>query len=475
MGGARGDVEPGYAASMKIIPERASARLRRHSSFLRRPTLTLLDQCVASISNVFVGIGVGRLTGSANLGGFTLAYAWWLTLGALHRAMVTDPMAIEEDAVGPESKNRIQRAFATALLLGVAAAVLFALSGVLLLVAGQRIFATGMLAVSPFIPFLVLQDFWRRVGFMIRKPGKTLANDALFDLVQGLCFTGAVLGGVRSAPLMIASWGMGAVAGALFGFAQFRVPPAFRGGVSLIRERWALIKWLTAVAVVGTGTAECTSVIGGAVLGPAGLGGLNAAQTLVTGPAMVLIQAQGSIGLPEASRALAQRGWAGLSRVARWVMAAGVITTAASAAVVVVASHALLKLIYGPEFAHFWLAADVMAFGLFINSFAIGPILVLKATKRPRPLFVSQVISLAALVVPLPVLGILYGVTGAADAILLSAVGTVVPLLIAQRAVRKSYTAEKPIAPEVGSEIAATQPVDAVGLLGQLMETPDRA
>ncbi len=63
----------------------------------------------------------------------------------------------------------------------------------------------------------------------------------------------------------------------------------------------------------------------GAILGPAGLGGLKAAQTLVVGPSGVLIMAGGSIGLPEATKAYKEKGWSGLTRVARLVTAGGVL------------------------------------------------------------------------------------------------------------------------------------------------------
>jgi hypothetical protein len=44
---------------------------------------------------------------------------------------------------------------------------------------------------------------------------------------------------------------------------------------------------------------------------------------MVAGPAGVLIQAGGSVGLPEASRAYTERGVGGLLAVARRVTAAG--------------------------------------------------------------------------------------------------------------------------------------------------------
>ena len=271
---------------------------------------------------------------------------------------------------------------------------------------------------------------------MQRRPGKTLTNDLVFDFVQALAFIAVILDGVHSAPLIIGSWGIGAVAGALLGFFQFSVRPSIRGGLLFVRDRWQLIKWLDSRGDSRYRYWSGHRRHGRRIARLRRFGGLNAAQTLVTGPAMVLIQATGSVGLPEASRALAQRGRTGLWRVSLIVMAAGIITTGASFAVILIWGKALLRLIYGPQFSHFWLAADVISLGLFINSFAIASILVLKATKRAQPLFYSQVVSLAALVIPLPVLAVFYGVTGAADAILLSCVGTVISLLVFQRSAR---------------------------------------
>src|ERR1700728_2453863 len=63
----------------------------------RRAILTLTDQGFSSLSNFVVGVAIARGAGAAALGGFSVAYAGWLVLAAMHRALVTDPMAIEGD------------------------------------------------------------------------------------------------------------------------------------------------------------------------------------------------------------------------------------------------------------------------------------------------------------------------------------------------------------------------------------------
>ena len=65
----------------------------------------------------------------------------------------------------------------------------FALMGVALVAVGEHTFGLGMLAIAPWLPVLVVQDYWRWVGFMSQRPGRALANDTVFNCVQGAAFT----------------------------------------------------------------------------------------------------------------------------------------------------------------------------------------------------------------------------------------------------------------------------------------------
>src|ERR1700722_3078310 len=89
----------------------------------KRALLTTADQAFSSASNFVVGVAVARIAGPQGLGGFSLAYACWLILAALHRSLVTDPMAIENDAVLADAPARLQRGFASEVILGIAVAV----------------------------------------------------------------------------------------------------------------------------------------------------------------------------------------------------------------------------------------------------------------------------------------------------------------------------------------------------------------
>ncbi|MFZ0170536.1 MAG: hypothetical protein WAL04_02530, partial [Acidimicrobiales bacterium] len=349
----------------------------------------MTDQVFASGSNFGVGVFVAHVAGANGpeaLGAFSLAYACWLVLASLHRALVTDPMAIENDAWQDDRKRRLRSGLAAEIILSVVAAAIFLLAGIVLVLAGGLAFkfGLGLVAIAPWLPFLVIQDYWRWLGFMHKLPGKALANDTVFNIVQGSCFVVLFLD--RNHPVVhhyavvfvVGSWGAGAAVGAVFGLWQFSVRPALRGGVTLLRSRWYMSKWLAGQSVTAWGSSQAIILVAAFFLTPVGLGGLRAAQTLVTGPTFVLIMAGGSVGLPEASRALADRGWRGLRRVAWGVSAAAMASIGLVSVFVFTIGSTLLRFIYGPAFARYWSSADYFAISLLIAGLGIGPILILK-------------------------------------------------------------------------------------------------
>jgi O-antigen/teichoic acid export membrane protein len=387
-----------------------------------RAFITTLDQGVASASNFAVAVAVARISGVAGLGAFSLAYAAWLFVAAMHRSLVTDPMAITGDARHPsDARANVRAGFAAEVTLGLCTGGIFVLIGAALVILGQRSFGVSMLAVAPWVTFLLLQDYWRWIGFMQAKPGKALANDAVFDLVQAAGFAFLLVGHFHSTPLAIAAWGLGAVAGAVFGLWQFRVWPGLSGGWRWLRAKWAVSRWLAANSTASWGLTQLYAVLTAVILGPAGLGGLKAAQGLVSGPSYVLVQAGGSVGLPEASRAYDKHGWTGLNRVSRLVTGAGAASVGLVLVVVLFFGQRLLSLFYGHQFGRYASVAVVMAIAYVISTLSLGAVLKLKMTKQTRLLFVVSLVALVPYMLAVVALARTFGVIGAADAY---AVGT---------------------------------------------------
>ena len=87
-----------------------------------------------------------------------------------------------------KASEAIRHGIAAEIILGLVATALFVALGIVLRVLGLEAFGNGVLAVAPWIVFLDIQDFWRWIGFMQGKPGKSLANDVFFTVIQTVAF-----------------------------------------------------------------------------------------------------------------------------------------------------------------------------------------------------------------------------------------------------------------------------------------------
>jgi O-antigen/teichoic acid export membrane protein len=382
----------------------------------------MADQGVSSASNFAVGVAIAHLSGVLGLGVFSVGYAAWLFLASLHRSLVTDPMAIEGDVHTATAHERIRTGLAAETVFGAGALVVAAAGGLALRAAGAGSAGTGLLAVAVWLPFLAVQDYWRWVGFLTGRPGRALANDLLFAAVQVAAFTALVVTGTkRTTFVVVGCWGLGAVFGAAYGSWQFRVAPALRGGARLLASRWQMSRWLVGNDLTLWGSSQGYLLLAGVLLGPLDLGGLKAAQTLITGPALVLLQVGGSIGLPEATTAYAERGPAGLWRVSRRISAWGVAGIGTIAVVMLLFGGTLLGIVYGPAFRHLQVVAALLALAYTVAALGLGPTLALKSTRRTRRLFRDQLAGLVTSLAAVVVLAGPYGLRGVGVAALLGA------------------------------------------------------
>ena len=98
----------------------------------------------------------------------------------------------------------------------------------------------------------------------------------------------------------------------------------------------------------------------------------------------------------------------------------GFVSFVAGAVVVALFGKELLGRIYGRQFAQYETTAILFAIAYIFIGFFLGPILVLKATRQTRQLFVIQIVSLIVSVVTTVAFCVLGGVNGAAAAVLVT-------------------------------------------------------
>lgn len=367
----------------------------------RRVALSFLDQLVSSVSNFATGVVVARLSGAAEFGQYMLVLMIWLVVVGLHRALVTEPVILTTHETG-DRKSVLAHGVGAELLLGLVVSAVVAAGGVTVAATGAGV-GTLMLALSPWLISLLIQDYWRAMAFQQRRPGVALGNDLLFVAVQFSTIAVFLLVGWRTAEYMITAWGIGATAGALLGFWRSPGIARFRASWQLIGRLWPLSRWMMTDFLTAFASHQAYLALVALLLSPVDYGGLRAAFALM-GPTVVIISAGANVGLPEASRLVHIDDAALLRRFARHLTAGTSICIAAYAVAVAVAGQRLLDAVYGPEFIRFTPLVTLAAVQQTVAAVVFGQAIALKAAGRMRRLSSARVLAAGASLISMVVL-----------------------------------------------------------------------
>ena len=270
----------------------------------------------ASASNFAVGVVVAHSPAGAGLGAYAVAYTVWLALGTGHRARSpircrSTTTRMHDGTQRPRCRPVWPRRPSVAWSRGRSSLVSMPLIAWGARRSGSRCSPSRRSCLSARAGLLALGRF--HAG----PPDRSLVNDTVFNCVQALGIGASSSAGCARRRSQSPPGASAPRSRALYGLSQFsvRFTSSRRSGddpVSVAHEQVA-VRAAAPPAGAERRRIRCSR---GPRVGPAGLGGLKAAQNLIRGPTLVLIQAGGSIGLPEASRALEKRRLAGLRRVA---------------------------------------------------------------------------------------------------------------------------------------------------------------
>lgn len=413
----------------------------------RRVVVTTADQLFSSASNFVVGLAVARISGPAGFGAYALAFAVWLFVVGVQRALVTDAMIILGDPKEEGSGSGVNSGLASVVCLGLLASLATATAGIVVYVSGDRTLGSGLLGVAPWLVFLLLQDYWRWVGFMQGTPEKALLNDVVFTAGQVVLYTTFVVSGFDTPWAALAAWGLGALAGSLLGLRQFSIRRPVAGVRAHFAGSWPTSRWLLGDTLTGWLSGQAYVITIGVTLGAVGLGAFRAAQTL-TGPLGVLLQVGGSIGLPEAARGYQRDGLPGLRRVCAIVTFAGVVSAAAFGLVIFIGSDELMARVFGEEYRRYGQIAVLVSVANIIGAFGLGTLLDLKVRGLTRSLFAVRLIGGAISIASVFLLASRLGVATAGWAVVITTVVNVLGLLYKSR--RPSGTSSTRVEPSTG-------------------------
>jgi O-antigen/teichoic acid export membrane protein len=355
----------------------------------RASVYSFADQAVSSGSNFALGVLVARVSGADGLGSFGIAFLVWLAAFGLNRAFVCEPMTVCGSTTGDgDWSEGASASLALGLLIALPLAVA---TGVIL----SRGFgsAGSVAALAPWLPSLLVQDYYRSMSFRRRRPDHALVSDVVFVLVQAAVSAAVVLLGAAGVATILGGWGVGATAGALTGLAlsRLRLNP-WRGAIYLAwlwsRSRWFLADFATSF-VFGQGYLLMLPIM----LGLAQFGQYRAGMSLL-GPVTALIFTAGSnVGLPGCVRQLRDEGVGGLGRYsARLTLVVAGLTVPFCLTVAILAPT-LLRLVYGEQFVAGAVITRLSGIGLCLFALGYGGQVALKSANQMRWLWTLRTVN----------------------------------------------------------------------------------
>jgi O-antigen/teichoic acid export membrane protein len=356
--------------------------------------MVLFDQALVSGVNFVMAILLARLLGIENFGLY--AFGWMLVLfvSSIQLAFIVSPLF----TLFPKHKDvtnylsgvhTIQLAFSVVIF-----AISFAVvKGVFLYQPEWEI--AGVVFSLPLVAALfVLQDFYRRVNFTLKKPLRSLISDGIayggqpiailllnhFDalsihhtfLAISLLFTGAI---VYNMP---------------------KVKMTFKSLIirNTIIENWSFSKYLVGTALLQWVSGNFFIIVAGGLLGPVAIGAIRIAQNVV-GVLHVLFSAMGNIIPIKGAEILGEEGEAKVIHYFKTMLFKGGLVTIPILIIIALLKSQIVSLFYGVDYLEY--VNVLLGFtGLYVLVF-IGTILgfVIRTFEMNQVFFWSYIITTA--------------------------------------------------------------------------------
>jgi O-antigen/teichoic acid export membrane protein len=269
------------------------------NNLARRAGWTTADQIASSATNFLLHVLVARSVDPAGFGFFALIFSTYLIALGTVRAVTSKPLNIRfATASRDEHRAAARAATGFSVIVGVA-------TGLLLLAVAAWIdgpMSRPLMVLGAFMPLLMLQDTWRFVFFSGAVPAKAFANDVVWGVGQLTAVVVVVV--LQAQPdvgSLVIAWSAGASLAALYGCWQARLLPGIREsaswwnaqrdlGIRLVPEFWLF-----------SGSSQAVYYAIALVAGPAAVGALRAAQTLMA-PIKTMLLTVSVLAIPEGAR-----------------------------------------------------------------------------------------------------------------------------------------------------------------------------
>ena len=344
----------------------------------------VVDQGLSSGTNFLTAVLAARLLTPESFGSVVIALSVAYSAVGLGRALIGDALLSFAPELGRAGDTSVARAALSAsALLGVAVGVVCAAVGLML---GDL--RSPLLVIAAFVGFAVFQDACRYVFLAQHRPDLALACDAVWAGAQALAVAGLLLRDTSSPELVLATWGVGAAASALFGgvVARFRWASP-RVWLRLSRR---LTGWLLGGGVIGQLQTQAIVMIVAVAAGEVQLAGFRSAQLVTLMPVAALLVAVSSLVVPRLARTVSDGDLSRLSHRTRWLAVRFGLGSVPVAILLVILGGPLLAGLFGDSYDEF--APVIAPFATSIVILAVtAPLSAgLRALRDGRSLFIAQ-------------------------------------------------------------------------------------
>lgn len=421
-------------------------------------SISVLNQVVSSGANFLLGIYLVHTIAPAAFGLYGIGFAIIIFYAGIGKALFLTQMA-----VNAADRPVVERDAYTARVLvsvtvfcmvtfAVIAILVAALSGWSSWVAEYAAFCVAVAAASCAFH---LKDYFVSQAFVVQRESRALAvNVAVAVVLAGLLWlrhryadTAALTAAGALAIYAGSNFG-----GALFGGVLMRPPLQALRGADMrgeVREGWLNGRWDLITHGIYTLRTQAHTMVAAVLVGPQGVGFLNAARLLIT-PVALLIMAAGQIMLPRLAE-MRQRG-------RRVLLGGGALTTlgllaisAPYATAVAVYAEPVAELVLGPQYEGVYPLVIAWCLFLVVSTASEGGSLLVRAAKMFKWLTWINAISALAVLAVMPVLTWGFGLQGTLYGLILAEL--ILAVAIWRRALAQSeQTPERVLAARAAGE-----------------------
>jgi O-antigen/teichoic acid export membrane protein len=294
----RGDMPPRRGWAERTVFGLSTAALLAAG---RRVGWGLLDQALSSLTNFALGVVIAREVNQTAFGAFGIAFATYLIVLGISRALGSEPLVIRYTRAPDENWRRAAgRASGMAVVVGLVTGTLCVTAGVI----ADDSLRSALIALGVVLPGLLVQDVWRFALFAAGRGSGALLNDLAWAVVLFPTLALLIAAGQSSVGWFILAWGGAAAVAAAVGAWQTGTLPRPAGARSWFREHRELAPRFLGEFGAFNASTQLTIYGVGAVVGLASVGSLRAADLLL-GPLTVLFLGINLVAVPEGVRALA--------------------------------------------------------------------------------------------------------------------------------------------------------------------------